>query len=55
MNRSLSRLATRAAYGASQLPRIAWYLGHGHTLRRDAQAYSCPSGCISSTAHCPNA
>jgi hypothetical protein len=29
MNRPLSRLATRAAYGASQLPRIAWYLGHG--------------------------
>jgi hypothetical protein len=23
MNRALSRLATRAAYGASQLPRIA--------------------------------
>ena len=32
MNRPLSRLATRAAYGASQLPRIAWY--HQGGLRR---------------------
>jgi ubiquinone/menaquinone biosynthesis C-methylase UbiE len=30
----LSRLITRAAYGATQLPRIAWYLGHGLAMRR---------------------
>jgi ubiquinone/menaquinone biosynthesis C-methylase UbiE len=29
-----SRLATRVAYGARQLPRIAWYLGHGMVMRR---------------------
>src|ERR1700732_2470524 len=28
---------TRAAYGASQLPRIAWYLGHGLAMTRIAQ------------------
>jgi hypothetical protein len=37
MNRPLSHLATRAAYGASQLPRIAWYLGHGLAMARIAQ------------------
>jgi ubiquinone/menaquinone biosynthesis C-methylase UbiE len=30
----LSRLATRAAYGASQLPRVAWYVLHGVAMRR---------------------
>ncbi len=34
MNNPLSRLATRIAYGASQLPRIAWYVGHSLALRR---------------------
>jgi hypothetical protein len=29
MSNPLSRTATRVAYGASQLPRIAWYVGHG--------------------------
>jgi ubiquinone/menaquinone biosynthesis C-methylase UbiE len=28
------RLATRVAFGASQLPRIAWYVGHGVVMRR---------------------
>jgi hypothetical protein len=37
MNRPLSRLATRAAYGASQLPRIAWYLGQGLAMTRIAR------------------
>src|SRR5262249_15582795 len=37
MNRPLSHLATRAAYGASQLPRIAWYLGHGFAMTRIVQ------------------
>jgi ubiquinone/menaquinone biosynthesis C-methylase UbiE len=27
-------LVTRMAYGVSQLPRVAWYLGHGLALRR---------------------
>jgi len=34
MTHPLSRLATRAVYGATQLPRIAWYLGHGLAMRR---------------------
>jgi len=29
-----SLLATRVAYGASQLPRFAWYLGHSVVMRR---------------------
>jgi len=37
MNRPLSRLATRAAYGARQLPRVAWYLGHSVAMARMAQ------------------
>jgi hypothetical protein len=37
MNRPLSRRATRAAYGARQLPRIAWYLSHGLAMNRIAQ------------------
>jgi ubiquinone/menaquinone biosynthesis C-methylase UbiE len=28
------RLATRIAYGARQLPRLAWYVGHGVLMRR---------------------
>jgi ubiquinone/menaquinone biosynthesis C-methylase UbiE len=34
MDGSLSQLATRAAYGARQLSRVAWYFGHGMVLRR---------------------
>jgi ubiquinone/menaquinone biosynthesis C-methylase UbiE len=30
----VSRFATRFAYGARQLPRLAWYLGHGLVMRR---------------------
>ena len=26
---SVARFATRIAYGATQLPRVAWYMGHG--------------------------
>jgi ubiquinone/menaquinone biosynthesis C-methylase UbiE len=37
MSTPLSRLATRAAYGATQLPRIAWYIGHGIAMRRLSQ------------------
>ncbi len=34
MTSPLSRLAVRAAYGARQLPRIAWYVGHNFAMRR---------------------
>jgi ubiquinone/menaquinone biosynthesis C-methylase UbiE len=34
----LSRIVTRASYGMSQLPRVAWYVGHGVALRRLSQA-----------------
>lgn len=34
LNGSLSQFATRAAYGARQLSRVAWYVGHGVALRR---------------------
>ncbi len=35
----LGRLSTRIAYGARQLPRVAWYVGHGMLMRRlSAQA-----------------
>ena len=37
MSDPLSRLVTRAAYGATQVPRIAWYLGHGLAMRRLAE------------------
>ena len=31
-------IISRVAYGMSQLPRLAWYLGHGLALRRLAEA-----------------
>jgi ubiquinone/menaquinone biosynthesis C-methylase UbiE len=34
----IANLVTRAAYGATQLPRIAWYLMHGLAMRRLSQA-----------------
>jgi ubiquinone/menaquinone biosynthesis C-methylase UbiE len=30
----LTGLATRLSYGARQLPRIAWYVGHGYAMQR---------------------
>src|SRR6516162_9945161 len=33
-----SLLATRIAYGARQLPRVAWYMGHGEIMRRLSKA-----------------
>jgi ubiquinone/menaquinone biosynthesis C-methylase UbiE len=33
-----SSLMTRVTYGMTQLPRLAWYLGHGLALRRRAEA-----------------
>jgi hypothetical protein len=38
MTNPLSRIAIRVAYGASQLPRVAWYVGHGLAMRRLAEA-----------------
>ena len=38
MSNPLARLATRVAYGASQLPRVAWYLGHSLAVRRLSEA-----------------
>src|SRR5580700_4853487 len=37
MTNPLSRIAMRVAYGASQLPRVAWYVGHGLAMRRLAE------------------
>jgi len=34
----VSQIATRIAYGARQLPRVAWYIGHGMVMRRLSQA-----------------
>src|SRR6266403_88942 len=34
----VSRFATRIAYGARQLPRVAWYIGHGMIMRQLSQA-----------------
>jgi ubiquinone/menaquinone biosynthesis C-methylase UbiE len=33
MSTPLARLATVVAYGATQLPRVAWYVGHGVAMR----------------------
>jgi ubiquinone/menaquinone biosynthesis C-methylase UbiE len=38
MGRPLSDIVTRLAYGARQLPRVAWYVGHGLALRRLSEA-----------------
>jgi ubiquinone/menaquinone biosynthesis C-methylase UbiE len=32
-----SQFATRIAYGVRQLPRVAWYIGHGMVMRRLSQ------------------
>jgi ubiquinone/menaquinone biosynthesis C-methylase UbiE len=34
MSDPISRLITRAAYGVTQLPRVAWYVGHSLAVRR---------------------
>lgn len=34
MDAPLSRMVMRMAYGATQLPRLAWYVGHNIALRR---------------------
>jgi ubiquinone/menaquinone biosynthesis C-methylase UbiE len=35
---TVSQFATRIAYGARQLPRVAWYIGHGLVMRRLSQS-----------------
>jgi ubiquinone/menaquinone biosynthesis C-methylase UbiE len=37
------RFATRLAYGARQLPRVAWYIGHGMIMRQLSEAHR-PAG-----------
>ena len=37
MSTSAPRLSTRLAYGARQLPRVAWYVGHSLVMRRLAE------------------
>ena len=37
------RFATRIAYGARQLPRVAWYIGHGMIMRKLSEAHR-PAG-----------
>jgi len=38
MSLPVSTVVTRFAYGMSQMPRVAWYVGHGLALRRLAEA-----------------
>jgi hypothetical protein len=38
MSSPVSMVVTRFTYGMSQLPRVAWYLGHGLVLRRLSKA-----------------
>jgi hypothetical protein len=38
MSNLFSRIAMRVAYGASQLPCVAWYVGHSLAVRRLAEA-----------------
>ncbi|MBX9776776.1 MAG: methyltransferase domain-containing protein [Xanthobacteraceae bacterium] len=47
LSRPLSRLATRVAYASTQLPRMAWYTGHFHIMRRLAQEVQRRNGEVS--------
>lgn len=38
MSVPLSRIVTRITYGVSQLPRVAWYVGHGLAIRQLSEA-----------------
>ena len=38
MSNPLCRVTTRVAYGAGQLPRVAWYIGHSLAVRRLSEA-----------------
>jgi hypothetical protein len=53
MSDPLSRMATRVAYMATQLPRLAWYAGHSYVIRQLAeQAPRRNSYPSSSMRHC---
>jgi ubiquinone/menaquinone biosynthesis C-methylase UbiE len=48
----VERLTTRVAYAASQLPRVAWYVGHGIAMRRlSEEAVSGNRGLSRAEAH----
>ena len=51
MANSFSRFATRVAYGASQLPRVAWYVGHNVAMRRLSEAARQRAGSTRSPSH----
>jgi len=46
-----SGMIIRVAYGVTQLPRVAWYLGHGLALRRLAEAPKGPAALDNPPAH----
>src|SRR5262245_23888056 len=54
MSSPVSTVVTRFAYGLSQLPRVAWYLGHGLALRRLAEAARRREGSQSRTRRRPH-
>jgi len=54
MSSPVSTVVTRFAYGLSQLPRVAWYLGHGLALRRLAEVARRREGAQSRTRRRPH-
>jgi hypothetical protein len=54
MSSPVSTVVTRFAYGVSQLPRVAWYLGHGLVLRRLSEAARRREGSQSRTRRRPH-
>src|SRR5215470_1880046 len=54
MSSLLSAIALRLAYGATQLPRVAWYVGHGLAMRRLAESARQRAGQTSRRRHQPN-
>src|SRR5215470_9052190 len=54
MSSPVSTAVTRFAYGMSQLPRVAWYLGHGLVLRRLSEAARRREGSQSRTRRRPH-
>jgi hypothetical protein len=55
MSSPVSTVVTRFAYGLSQLPRVAWYLGHGLALRRLAEVARRREGSQSGARRRPHA
>jgi len=46
----VSRFTTRLAYGARQLPRVAWYIGHGMVMRELSAAARRRAGATTAAA-----